>query len=188
MNDLLVDPRGLPLANCERRQRARATWRPRWSSNFAFFYLLRSSSSFSSTWTRTRGGEKKESKRKRERERERRRERESVRFTIQKSGVWLRDIKMCWLYVAAVPRARGVVKKTHDLLIRRVVKRWDVRSSAISRMTPVTGHHDDYGHDNDASDDVCLSSRRDPGFSTRPHRWRTGHELFRTFVDLEEFG
>ena len=67
---------------------------------------------------------------------------------------------MCWLYVAAVPRARGVVKKTHDLLIRPVVKRWDVRGSAIRRMTPVIGHHDDYGHDNDADDDVCPSSRR----------------------------
>lgn len=46
-------------------------------------------------------------------------------------------------------------------------------------MTPVIGHHDDYGHDNDADDDVCPSSRRGNAvFGDRRRRWRTDFFFF----------
>lgn len=54
-------------------------------------------------------------------------------------------------------------------------------------MTPVIGHHDDYGHDNDADDDVCPSSRRGNAllFGDQHRRWRTDFFfLFPTVISI----
>jgi len=105
----------------------RPRWRPRWSSNFAW----------PPPFPVRRVKEKKKKVREMARRTRKRKRQETGRKKVQKNeqlvvkvreegralhhracrpfrrGVWLRDIKMYWLYVAEHPRAHGVVKETH---------------------------------------------------------------------------